>query len=255
MNKIKILIRIDDVCPTMNRQTFDRVMGFLDKYGVKALLGVIPDCQDPALAIDEPCKDFWEYVRGLQQDGHTIAMHGYQHTFLTKADGIITRNKISEFAGLSYDNQNERVKRGKQILCQNEIETGVFFAPAHSYDDNTLRALHENGFKYVSDGLSYLPYIRKGVVCLPCRAGGIPTIKGDGYYTAIIHPHEWGMPGKVNAWGQLEYLVSNYRDYIVPFDEYNDRKPSCAVIQKLDEQAYFVARNKIYPLLRKVLKK
>lgn len=255
MNKIKILIRIDDVCPTMNWQTFDRVMGFLDKYGVKALLGVIPDCQDPTLAIDEPRKDFWEFVRVLQDNGHTIAMHGYQHTFVTKADGIVTRNKISEFAGLSYDEQYNRIKRGKQILLQNGIKTDVFFAPAHSYDDNTLRALEANGFKYVSDGLSSLPYIRKGVTCLPCRAGGIPAIKGRGYYTAVIHPHEWGMLGKVNAWEALQQLILRYKDNIVSFDQYNDRKPSCAIIQEVQEQLFYVARNKIYPLLRNAVKK
>ena len=255
MEETKILIRIDDVCPTMNWKTFEKVIGLFEQKGIKALLGVIPDCQDPTLDIDVPRKDFCEYVRRLQQNGHTIAMHGYQHTFVMKADGIVTRNKISEFAGLSYDDQYERIKRGKQILLQNGIETDVFFAPAHSYDDNTLRVLCANGFKFLSDGLSSLPYKRQGIICLPCRAGGIPAIKGAGYYTAVIHPHEWGMPGKVNAWCQLLQLVSEHREHIVSFEQYNDREPAFALTQEIYEQVYYVARNRIYPILRKALKK
>ena len=103
MSKRKILLRFDDICPTMNWEQWERAKQMMDKAGVTALLGVVPDCTDPDLKIDTPRPDFWEYIRELQNQGYTIAMHGYHHQFVIKADGLVTKNKISEFAGLPYE--------------------------------------------------------------------------------------------------------------------------------------------------------
>ena len=37
----KILVRIDDVCPTMSRQQWDKAIRLLNNYNVKPLLGVV----------------------------------------------------------------------------------------------------------------------------------------------------------------------------------------------------------------------
>ena len=156
--KKKILLRFDDICPTMNWEQWEKAKQLMDENMVVALLGVIPECKDSDLLIDAPRSNFWEYIKNLQDAGFTIAMHGYQHVFEIKADGLVTRNKISEFAGLPYKKQLEKIRKGKEILNSHGIETDVFFAPAHSYDRNTIKALREAGFKYVSDGLGYRPY-------------------------------------------------------------------------------------------------
>ena len=183
MEKNKILLRFDDICPTMNWEQWDRAKQLMDEKGVIALLGVIPDCQDPDLNIDKPREDFWDYIKELQRQGFTIAMHGYHHVFDIQASGIVTPKKHSEFAGHPYEIQYEKIKKGKAILKEHGIETVVFFAPAHSYDDNTLKALAANGFKYISDVMSSKPYKRNGIICIPSRSGGIPKIKDNGYYT------------------------------------------------------------------------
>ena len=105
MSKRKILLRFDDICPTMNWDQWNKAKVLLDKDGVKPLLGVVPDNYDPELQIDETREDFWEYIKELQQNGYSIAMHGYHHKFELKADGIVTKNKISEFAGLPYNSK------------------------------------------------------------------------------------------------------------------------------------------------------
>ena len=105
------------------------------------MLGVIPDNHDPDLLIDEPRKDFGEYIRNLQNEGYKIAMHGYQHVFDVNANGIVTRKcayNHSEFAGHPYNVQYQKIREGKTILESHGIHTDVFFAPAHAYDDNTL---------------------------------------------------------------------------------------------------------------------
>ena len=66
MRKRKIMVRFDDICPTMNFFQFERAMEIMRRYSVKPLLGVIPNCKDPELQIETIHEDFWEYVKDLQ---------------------------------------------------------------------------------------------------------------------------------------------------------------------------------------------
>ena len=218
----KILLRFDDICPTMDWNQWEKAKIKLDEISAKPLLGVIPNCKDPDLMIDKPRQDFWEYIRNLQEQGFEIAMHGYEHVFDVQSSGIVTSKKQSEFAGHPYEIQNERIRKGKEILLEHGIETNIFFAPAHSYDDNTLKALSANGFKYISDGKSFKSYVRHGIICLPCHSSGIPIIKKktNEYITAVIHAHEWNLPHKSNDWIKFQDLCLKYADEIVPFEEY-----------------------------------
>lgn len=253
MGRRKILLRFDDICPTMNWGQWERAKLLLDKADVKPLLGVIPDCHDPELMIDSPRQDFWSYVRSLQDQGYTIAMHGYQHIFQIKADGLVTKNKISEFAGLSYEEQMMKIKKGKQIFEDNGINTVVFFAPAHSYDDNTLKALSSCGFKYISDGLSNRPYSRYGITLLPCRSGGIPSMRFAGeYFTAVVHAHEWEKKEKEREWCKYKSLLESYGQEIVSFAEFCQWKKGNGCLQRISERSYMVFRDYILPVIRRL---
>ena len=247
----KILIRFDDICPTMNWEQWDKAKKMLDEAGVTALLGVVPDNMDPDLMIDAPKPDFWAYIKGLQDHGYAMAMHGYHHQFELKADGLVTKNKISEFAGLSYDVQLDKIKKGKEILNSHGIETDVFFAPAHSYDDNTLKALATCGFKYVSDGLSGMPYKRNGIILLPCRSGGIPRMeKKKGFITAVVHAHEWVKDEKRGENLKFEKLLKDYRGDIVGLDDFCKWKEGCGLVQRIIEIIYMLLRDRVVPLIR-----
>lgn len=244
-----ILLRFDDICDTMNWEQWLKAKELLDNYGVKALLGVIPDCKDRDLSIDPPRKDFWEYVKSLQKEGYTIAMHGLYHVFDTEARGIVTKKKRSEFAGHSYEEQYEKIKKGKEIFLINGIETDVFFAPAHSFDDNTLRALRDNGFKYISDGMGSKPYLRNGIICLPCRNAGVPKIKKDELYTVVLHAHEWVRPDKAKAWEDLKKICEKYREEIVKFDDFKLANLGCEYYQIINERLFFLWMAYIKPVL------
>ncbi len=250
-----ILLRFDDICPTMNWEQWHTAKQMLDDAGVTALLGVIPDCQDPDLQICDAKPDFWEYIRGLQQQGYTIAMHGLNHIFSLKANGIVTRDKISEFAGLPYEEQFRKINMGKKILESHGLPTEIFFAPAHSYDDNTLRALSECGFKYMSDGLSSKAYCRYKITLLPCRSGGIPRMRTNGgYYTAVIHAHEWGYPEKAHEQVKFKNLINNHSREIISFNQFCSQKKGSSIIQRLDEQIYYIAvqcKNMLLKVIRR----
>lgn len=237
--KVKILIRFDDLCPTMDWTQWRRAKEVLDSIRVTALLGVIPDNQDPELKIDVQRDDFWEYIKKIQKDGFTIAMHGYQHVFDIQASGLSTPKKHSEFAGHPFELQYKRIKEGKRVLNEHGIETDVFFAPAHSYDDNTLKSLASNGFKYLSDGKSLKPYKRHGIVCYPELTGGIPRLNGfTDYYTAVFHVHEWVRLGNEHAFEKFNMFCQTYKDEIVSFEEYKGQSLGWPIVQRGCEAFY-----------------
>ena len=220
----KILIRFDDICPTMDWTQWSRAVEVLSKYGVKPLLGVVPDCQDPVLHIDPPRTDFWQYLKNLQAQGWALAMHGYQHRYDNVAKGLVSRRGNTEFAGHPYGVQYEKIKKGKEILASHGIETNIFFAPSHSYDENTLKALAANGFKYISDGKTNKAILRHGIICLPCRSFGAPKIKhSNAYYTAVFHVHEWTRPDKAAGFQALVNLCASHTQELVDFATYQQQ--------------------------------
>lgn len=248
----KILLRFDDICPTMNWRQWDDAKSLMDSLGVKALIGVIPDCRDQDLMIDEPRVDFWNYIKELQQQGFSIAMHGYQHVFDINAKGLVTPVKHSEFAGHPYEVQYEKIKKGKTILIAHGIETDIFFAPAHSYDDNTLKALAANGFRYISDGESSKPYKRKGIVCIPARSGGFSLLRFLNYHTIVLHAHEWVRQEKKGEKAGLITLLNNKKIQFLTFYEFANRERGYPFFQRNTEVFNLFVKQTIIPILVKI---
>lgn len=250
----KILIRFDDICPTMDWEQWKRAEDLLLQYNVKPLIGVIPDCQDPDLMINKPRVDFWQWLRMKQMEGYTIAMHGYHHTFCSKAHGILNKRINSEFAGLPYNIQYEIIRDGKAILESHNIYTNIFFAPAHSYDKNTVRALSANGFKYVSDGKSPMPYNWHGITFFPVINQGAARIGGKKYYTSIFHAHEWARDDKCKDYYDLKNTLENYALYISPFDNYSKQLVFFSSFMRLYERGYVFWQYNVRPIVVRIVK-
>ena len=100
------LIRLDDASEKRDIEKWDRIEVLLDKYAIKPLVGVIPHNEDESMqdySIDE-C--FWKRIEAWSKKGWTIAIHGYNHKFITKDGGINPVNLRSEFAGVPLDAQS-----------------------------------------------------------------------------------------------------------------------------------------------------
>ncbi len=182
------LFRLDDITPDMDWNKFYRVKAIFDKYKVKPLVGVVPDNGDPGLRRGEYHKDFWEYIASLEQSGWQVAQHGYRHIYETKHAGMLGLKKASEFAGLPYEVQYEKIREGREILKRNGLHAPVFMAPGHTYDRNTLKALRKLDFTCVTDGYANIPYRKKGLLFVPCRSSR-PKLSG-GVDTICIHCNE-----------------------------------------------------------------
>lgn len=214
---MKLTFRIDDVTPTMDWERFYVTLDMLSSYGIKPMLGVIPFCKDEKLLKYPENKNFWNEIKKLSEEGYLIALHGYEHLYMTEKAGIFPVNSYSEFAGLSYEKQYEKIKEGKKILEDHGINTDVFMAPAHSFDENTCRALLDNGIHYVTDGFGKHCYERYGVTFLPVVLTWrmVYGLKNWEYATVVLHTN----PMNDVLLKRYEKLCEKYKNYIFSWDE------------------------------------
>ena len=83
------LLRFDDICPTMNWRVWAEIETVLVQRQLKPLLAVVPDNRDPGLQVDSPAGDFWDRARVWQERGWTIALHGFQHRYVSRNAGMV----------------------------------------------------------------------------------------------------------------------------------------------------------------------
>lgn len=183
----RYILRLDDVAPNMNWGAYHRLKDRLLATGVRPLLGVIPDNRDPELLTLPACTfDFWNELRSMQEIGWEIALHGFQHRYVTRDGGLLGRGHKSEFAGLGLTEQLDKLRRGKAILEGHGLRVRAFMAPSHSFDLVTLEALRQIDLCTVTDGVAVFPYVRKGILFVPQLLSG-PRRMAFGVHTICIH--------------------------------------------------------------------
>ena len=103
----------------------------------------------------------------MKSDGDLIAQHGYTHITDSKSKGLYGNEKRSEFAGLNFNDQYERIFKGKKILLNNRLWQPIFMAPVHTFDNTTIKVLRKLDFKLITDGFSRYPYELNGIKLIP----------------------------------------------------------------------------------------
>lgn len=206
-----IIVRMDDICPRMDKAKFARYFLMLEELGIKPLLGVIPDCRDESFTSKEDLF-FWEEIRKLRDSGCPIAMHGVHHVYTTSSRGLICKRPMSEFAGLPQKEQIALLTLGKKIMADHGVDTDIFMPPGHSYDRNTLKAMKASGFRFLTDGRSFHPYEYEGIKCIPA-SGSYRLHLNRGVLTICIHTDT---EDDRSFQRTKEYLIEN-RDRIINF--------------------------------------
>ena len=186
----RYIMRLDDACPKRDIAKWDRMEALLDKYGVKPLVGVIPDCKDPKMAQYAEDTDFWtQRIQSWREKGWQFALHGYNHVFRTDCGGINPVNKRSEYAGVPYEEQKPMIADGVAILRGHGINPKVFFAPAHTFDENTIKALQEvSDIRVISDTPANKPYSKYGMTFVPQQSGHVRKLPFN-TVTFCYHPN------------------------------------------------------------------
>ena len=211
----RYLIRLDDIAPHMDWVRFERLARVFDEFGIQPLLGVIPDNQDPQLRqFPEYAGDFWEKVRSLQARGWEIAQHGFQHLYVTRDCGLMGINRLSEFAGLPFEEQLHKLARGQCLLRERGLRFETFMAPSHSFDELTLRALSELGFTTITDGFAPQPYRNAGLTFIP-QLFELPRPLPFGTHTFCLHLNVMNEP----QIQQVERFIAEHYKQFITFPE------------------------------------
>lgn len=167
------LIRLDDACEYMDNEKWNKMEEILDEYGIKPIVGVIPNCKDPKI-LNKYKKEsgFWTKVKRWEDKGWSIALHGYDHCYITRSAGINPIHNRSEFAGVSIEIQKQKIRDGLHIFEANNLYPDIFFAPGHTFDENTIEALkQESSIRIISDTIASKVYVKNDIAYIPQQSG------------------------------------------------------------------------------------
>lgn len=181
------LLRVDDLCPTVHRENWERLVGMIREFQISPILAVVPDNQDPELCSSPADPDFWAQMRELEAAGAAIAIHGYRHVCSSTGRSMIPLHRCSEFAGLPLGLQRIRLHLGLEILRGNGLHPCLWVAPRHGFDRNTIAALRDEGIGFISDGFARRAFLRDGVVWIPQQIWA-PVSRAQGLWTICLHP-------------------------------------------------------------------
>lgn len=236
------LIRLDDACPGMNRENWERMEKLLDFYLVKPIVGVIPNNMDSDFCWDSD-PEFWTKALAWQDKGWELSMHGLNHLMhYHKPDSEyyqLSHGINTEFAGVPFETQRLMILEGIKILKEHGIETRSFFAPAHTYDANTVKVLAQTKtIKFISDGYALRAYRKDGMTFIPSICDG-PFKMPFGLYTYVFHPSMM----KEKDFISLEKFLKENTGSIISTDEcLNKVRKSQGVAGRVIEKIIFFLR-------------
>jgi predicted deacetylase len=219
MFNTKFILRFDDITPGMAWSKFLPLKKELESLGVKSVLGVVPESLDESLNVEQVETNFFKYICLWQNYGDAILQHGTHHVYKTKNSGILKINNSSEFAGCSYEEQYNLIKKGKEILQKNDCWQPYFMAPSHSFDKNTLKALTNLDFISISDGYSFFPYKINEILFVP-QLFSSPKKYIPGICTLCIHINN--MSDKDVE--RLIYFIKRNKDSFLDFKMVSEEK-------------------------------
>ncbi len=236
------LLRLDDACPTMDSLKWSRIEDVLDSHGIKPMVGIIPNNEDSEQRIVQEDNSFWEKVQKWEDKKWAIAMHGYNHCY-TSNEGLNGLNPIwrrSEFAGLSVSEQKEKLRKGVAIMRAHGINPKYFFAPSHTFDENTLVALREESdIRIISDTIATKPYKREDFVFIPQFSGQCRKMLLSGVYTFCLHPNTM----KYDDIQLTDKFLDKHRSEFICFDDIKfDKVNKKSLFDRLLCAGYFAMR-------------
>ena len=178
------------------------------------MLAVVPANRDPKLIIDPARLDFWDRVRAWQADGWSVALHGFEHLYETRCAGLLGINAYSEFAGLPFDAQRDKLDKALAVFTRHGIRADAWVAPAHAFDALTVKALLELGIEIISDGFYSRPVKRLGALWIPQQMWQFRSMP-FGVWTVCYHLNRFSEDGV----RKFELDIKRYASAIVSMDQ------------------------------------
>lgn len=231
------LLRLDDASEYMDTAKWKKIERILNQYKIKPMVGVIPNNEDTSLITrykQDPL--FWNKVYRWIDKGWAIAMHGYNHVYSSNDGGINPVNQQSEFAGMSYEEQCVKIEKALTIFEKKKIDTKVFFAPSHTFDDNTLKALKDKtNIRIISDTIANKIYYQNGFYFIPQQSGQVRKLPFK-VITFCYHPNTMN----VSAFSRLESFIKKNCNKFTSMDQLEfDPNKQLSFYDRLLKKGYF----------------
>ncbi len=226
-----ILIRLDDIAENMNWPLMEKCELLFDKYNIKPLLGVVSNNQDPELLSYKKNHNFWSQIRAWKEKDWEISMHGFTHVYdkETNKKDFFNYGGKSEFFGHSYDEQFKRIQKSLEIFKKENVEVRSFFAPNHTYDQNTFSALKKNNITNIIDGYGLMPFKKHEVNFIP-QLFYKEILLPFGIQSTQIHLNYWKEIDFIN----FEKFIVKNKSKIISFDQ---------AIKKVNNSLFFKSIN------------
>ncbi|MGP1438516.1 MAG: DUF2334 domain-containing protein [Treponema sp.] len=240
------LIRLDDASEYMDVVKWQRVIELINSFGVCPLIGIIPKCEDPDFVGKyEYNVGFWDIARSWQEKGYILALHGFNHITKHIKGGLNPIHNRSEFVSLTLEEQKKKIKEGYKIFQQQKIDAKVFFAPSHTFDQNTLQALkEETPIRIISDTIANNVYKMNDFFFLPCQQGKCRSLPFK-FVTISLHPNIM----EENDFVSLELFLKN-NSCVKSFNDLPLLERSFSLYDRLLRFLYF-SLHRIKRLLRR----
>jgi len=243
MKKNKVyLIRLDDCHSRMNVQKWDQILDILKRQGIRPLVGVIPDNKDPKLEYNKTSIDIYSWITSYSNE-ITPAIHGENHNLTKSPTSLYKGMQVSEFCGLSYDDQVDKLKSAKSWFLKRGINVKWFIAPKHSFNKDTIRACGVLDLN-ISDGIEFFPYKFKenNVVLVPQIFNIAREVLLPGVYTFCYHPDTM----TTEEFIKLEEFLKKNRKYFIQWDDSLNHVKGSFTVSLILNYLYTYVRNIVY---------
>jgi peptidoglycan/xylan/chitin deacetylase (PgdA/CDA1 family) len=157
-NEVTVIFRYDDYSAKSNTTLEVALIEVFRRHGFPLAIGVVPTiARNTNLPLPEtenslrPLTDEkFAILREAMADGTVeVALHGLTHQ-------RIAADTKSEFQGRSYEDQLERIVRGKEFLEKGlNTKIRVFIPPWNSFDSETIRALEATELDILSSRIEH----------------------------------------------------------------------------------------------------
>jgi peptidoglycan/xylan/chitin deacetylase (PgdA/CDA1 family) len=197
--EIKMVFRYDDFL-LMPSKLNDSILYIFQKNNIPLCIGIIPFDNANSVINSFNQDQINDLISRIQRKEIEVALHGYNHNNNANVS-FFTKYASSEFATLRYDDQIEKLEKGKRYLDSLlQIDLKVFIPPFNTYDKTTLKALENLHFDIISantkgpDGsckIQYIPGTFVDFVNLP----KIIEANKNSEVAIIVYFHPFSFPG------------------------------------------------------------
>ena len=129
----------------------------------------------------------------------------------------------------------DKITNGLEIFKKNHIHIRSFFAPNHTYDDNTFIALKKSGINEVIDGYGFKPYTHNKIKFIPQLFYKLYFLP-FGLQTTQIHLNDMNE----NDFNHLENLIEKKNQNIVNYDTALNLLSDKKIDKFLNKLTYFI---------------